>query len=207
MSGDPILCLFYQMIRAKYSHKNIVVDILSSAYQENCGLYLCVKRDKKMVYRLTKLMEYIFEICYLFGDIILSDDQQACACLLYPEKKKITSKAIWLTIKLVFQSTGLRKLILVCRGELTRRKIRPQKYYLYGWVMGVKPLQQGRGIGGAFLEEIINYSFANKRPFYFETIIPGIVDWYQKLGFELYHHEKMACEVFFLRKELPNNGS
>ena len=150
------------MIKAKYSDKNTVVNLLSKAYDGNLGPNLIIKQDEKVAYRLTKLMEYIFEMCYMFGDVFLSDDRKACACLLYPDKKKISLKSIQLAIKLIFQCKKIKKLKEVWMGEIIRRKIRRKKPYSYGWVIGVDLTCQKKGYGNALVQELVAYSFAKQ---------------------------------------------
>ena len=97
------------MKRANYTDKNLVVEILSLSFYENQSVNYIInhEHDKKQI---KALMEYSFEQCYLFGAIYLSDDDKACALILYPQKKHFNVKAIWLDIRLIFQAIGLLRI-------------------------------------------------------------------------------------------------
>jgi len=49
-----------------------------------------VKQDKKRNLRIRKLMAYLFDVCYLYGGVYLTDDKSGCALILFPDKKRIT---------------------------------------------------------------------------------------------------------------------
>ena len=62
------------MIKAAYSDKNLVVDILTDSFETNQSVNYIVKQDKKRVNRIRSLMDYSFEVCYSFGEVFLSDN-------------------------------------------------------------------------------------------------------------------------------------
>jgi hypothetical protein len=191
------------MYKANYSDKNIVVDILTRANDTNPGANLIIKQDGKRILRLSKLMAHIFEVCFLFGEVFLSEDKKACALILYPEKRKGSLKSILLDIKLVLQCIGFRNIFNILSSEKTRKQIRPQSPISYLWNIGVDPHYQRKGIGSLLMKEITQYSFSKQRPIYFEAMIPHNVSWYRKLGFTIYHEENLLQKVFFLKKDIP----
>lgn len=130
---------FYAILCDVYKDRS--VDLLIRAYQGNLGPLLIIKRDRHIAYRLRKLMEYVFETCFQFGEVLLSKDGYACICLLYSDKKRTTLKSICQTVSLIFQAIGLRKLPSVLRSERIRQQVRPKKRYAYGWLIGVDPSQ------------------------------------------------------------------
>ncbi|WP_228466729.1 hypothetical protein [Adhaeribacter swui] len=89
------------MEKANYRDKQLVVDILTAAFAANKSVHYIVKTGKNQLKRIRYLMDYAFEMCYRFGCVFISNDRQACALILYPDKKQTTFKAIWLDIKLI----------------------------------------------------------------------------------------------------------
>src|SRR5215831_16031198 len=95
------------MIRAEYSDKKLIAEILAKSFNDNKSVNYIVKQDAKRSRRLRSLMEYSFDICYLFGDVFLSDNKKGCALVVLPDKKKATLKSVLLDLKLIFSCIGL----------------------------------------------------------------------------------------------------
>ncbi len=190
------------MIKASYNDKNTVVNLLSRAYEGNLGPNLVIKQDAKKPYRLIKLMECTFELCYAFGEVFLSQDKKSCALILYPEKRK-GLKSIMIDLKIITQCIGLQKLKSVLFAEIARKKIRPKIPISYLWQIAVDPDHQQKGLGSILMEKVTQYSFSQQRPIYFEAVILRNVMWYKKLGFTVYHEADLNSKVFFLKKDIP----
>lgn len=54
----------------------------------NQSINYIILQDGRRAARMQALMQYSFDVCYLFGDVFLSDDRKACALVLYPEKRR-----------------------------------------------------------------------------------------------------------------------
>lgn len=69
------------MKKAVYSDRSTVVEILTKSFNTNKSvIYAVGKREK----RIERLMRYSFNICFSFGEIYLSDDNDACILFLDP---------------------------------------------------------------------------------------------------------------------------
>jgi len=53
------------MKKARYTDKELVVDILTRSFNANQSVNYIVKQDKKRIKRISALMDYLFEVCYL----------------------------------------------------------------------------------------------------------------------------------------------
>ena len=62
------------MKKANYTHKNLVIEILASSFDTNASVNYIIKQDKHREKRIRALMDYSFEVCYLFGEIFLFND-------------------------------------------------------------------------------------------------------------------------------------
>ena len=102
------------MIKAEYHDKSLVVDILTKSFDTNQSVNYIVKQDEKRIHRIGALMDYSFEVCYMFGDVFLSDEKKACALVLYPDKKKTTLKSMLLDARLILSCVGIRNIKKHC---------------------------------------------------------------------------------------------
>src|SRR3546814_8873097 len=84
-------------------------------------------------------MDYSFEVCYLFGDVFVSDYNYGCALVLYPDKKKTTLKSILLDIKLILSCVGIENIKKTLASESMIKKIQPKEPMYYLWFIGVDP--------------------------------------------------------------------
>ena len=193
------------MKKAAYNDKSLVVDILTQSFENNQSVNYIVKQDKNRVERISALMDYSFEVCYLFGDVFLSDDNRACALILYPDKKKTTLKSILLDARLILSSVGLKNIQRTLARESLIKKIQPKEQMSYLWFIGVDCEFQNSGIGTGLLMDIINYSDHQNRPVYLETSTLKNLPWYQKYGFTIYHELDLSYKLYFLEKRLDNN--
>lgn len=188
------------MKKAAYNDKSLVVDILTKSFDTNQSVNYIIKQDAKRVQRVSALMDYSFEICYLFGDVFLSDDKKACALVTYPDKKKTSLKSILLDVKLIFSAVGLNNIKKTLAREGLINKIQPKELKYYLWFIGVDPEFQNEGIGSVLLSEIIEDSEHKRRPIYLETSTLKNLPWYKKFGFDIYHELDLSYKLFFLQR-------
>ncbi len=72
------------MVKAEYNSKTLVVDILTKSFDTNQSVNYIINQDEKRKKRIKNLMEYSFDVCYLFGKVFLSDDKKSCALIVLP---------------------------------------------------------------------------------------------------------------------------
>ena len=187
------------MIKAAYNDKDLVVDILAKSFETNQSVNYIIRQDARKLKRIRHLMDYSFELCFLFGDVFLSADKKACALVLYPEKKKATLKAILLDLKLIFFSVGLQNIRKTLAREAMIKKLQPRERMAYLWFIGVDPEYQNTGIGTQLLNEVIQNSRLKNRPVYLETSTAKNLPWYKKVGFQVYQELDLTYKLFFLK--------
>ncbi len=189
------------MRQAKYEEKNLIVDILIQSFESNQSVNYIIPQDKKRIKRIRALMDYSFEVCYLFGDVFISDDNKACALIVYPDKKKTTLKSILLDLKLIIQCVGFKNIKKTLAREALIQKIQPKEIMTYLWFIGVNLAEQNKGIGSRLLQEIIQQSIQNKRPIYLETSTIKNLPWYSKFGFKVYSEQDLSYRLYFLKRD------
>lgn len=190
------------MKKADYKDKDLIVEILTKSFETNQSVNYIVKQDSKRLSRIKALMDYSFEVCYLYGDVFLSDDNKACALVLYPDKKRTTLKSILLDAKLIISCVGLKNIKKTLEREALIKKIQPKELMYYLWFIGVDPEYQNTGIGSELLNELIEDSKLKGRPIYLETSTLKNLPWYKNFGFNVYHEAELSYKLFFLNRIL-----
>lgn len=188
------------MRKAGHIDKELVVTILSNSFDDNKSVNYIIKQDGSRESRLRKLMAYSFDVCKMFGDVLLSDDKKACALIIYPDKKKTSLKSIWLDAKLAFSCIGISNLGKAMKREAAIKKQHPQKPFTYLWFIGVKPMEQNRGSGSQLLKDLLAQSHDDARIVCLETSTERNLPWYKKHGFEIYSELDFGYKLYCMKK-------
>jgi len=186
---------------ATYQEKNLITDILTRSFDKNQSVNYIIKQDKKRLTRIRALMAYSFEVCYLFGQVYLSEDNRACALVLYPHTKKTTLKSVLLDVELMYKCIGFSNLSKAINRESVIQKIQPKERKCYLWFIGVDPKYQSLGTGSSLLTEIIVESEEQALPLYLETSTLRNLPFYQKFGFQVYDELDLSYKLYFLKRD------
>lgn len=189
------------MKKAAYGDKVLVKNILSKSFDKNQSVNYIAQQDEVREKRIAALMDYSFEICFNYGEVYLSDDNKACALVLYPDRKKTTFKSILEDIKLLFNCIGLSNIGKAMKRESAIKKIQPNVPMYYLWFIGVDPDSQGTGIGTQLMKEVIEDSRVQLRPIYLETSTQRNLPWYKKFGFDVYSDLDLSYKLYFLKRD------
>jgi len=190
------------MKKATYGDKALVNNILSKSFDKNQSVNYIAQQDELREKRITALMDYSFEICFNYGDVYLSDNNKACALVLYPDQKKTTFKSILEDVKLLFNCVGLGNIGKAMKREAAIKQIQPDTPMYYLWFIGVEPDSQGTGIGTQLMNDVIEDSEAKSRPIFLETSTQRNLPWYKKFGFDVYGDLDLSYKLYFLKREI-----
>lgn len=190
------------MTRANVRQKKLILNLLTAAFQDNQSVNFIVRQDKRRLKRISALMDYSFEVCHHFGDVWLTEQQDACALILYPHLKKFSMLACWLTVKLIFKALGIGGIFTALKREGRIRQLQPQLPATYLWFIGVEPRAQHAGRGSQLLMEIIALADKSDLPVYLETSTLSNLPWYQKYGFVMYGQLDFGYTLYFLWRNL-----
>ena len=188
------------MKRADLNQKSLVADILSKAFDDNKSVNYVVKQDGYRQKRIRGLMEYSFDVCDAFGHVWISDDSEACALVLHPDKKRSTLNLVLWDAKLALSVIGLSRVTQVLSRESKIKSFHPNEPFSYLWFIGVRSEFQGTGKGSQLLHEIIVWSRQNNRPIYLETSVERNLPWYQNHGFEIFNTLDLTYKLYMLRR-------
>ena len=189
------------MKRATRADRDLVVDILSVAFDENRSVNYIIPQDQFRKKRIRALMDYSFETCYLSGNVYLSDDEKAVVLVSFPERKKMSFRSILADLKLISKGTGFGNILKVLQREKAISSHYPDTPIYYLWFIGVSPGYQNQGIGGRLLTEVIRDAENLGRPVYLETSTEKNLPWYSKAGFTIYHQMDFGYTLNLLKRE------
>jgi ribosomal protein S18 acetylase RimI-like enzyme len=188
------------MKRADLNQKSLVTDILSKAFDDNKSVNYVVNQNGNRQKRIRGLMEYSYNVCAAFGDVWISEDAEACALVLHPDKKCSTLNSVLWDAKLALSVIGLSRVAQVLSRESKIKSFHPKEPFSYLWFIGVRPEFQGSGKGSQLLGEIIEWSKQKNRPIYLETSVERNLLWYQKHGFEIFNTLDLTYKLYMLRR-------
>ncbi len=190
------------MTKALYSDRIAVVSILTESFADNISVNYIIKQDSKKKHRIRKLMEYSFDYCFWFGEILLSDDKKACALIIFPYEKTTTFKSVVADIKLIISCTGLINAKKAMQREAIIKKIHPSQPFAYLWFIGVNPSEQNKGTGTVLLKQILEKFKAEGRPVVLETSTERNLPWYGKHGFTIYKELDFGYWLYCLKRDV-----
>ncbi len=188
------------MRRGDNADRTLVVGILQRSFDDNKSVNYVVRQDQKRAERIRGLMQYSFNVCNAFGEVWISDDYQACALILFPEMKRASIRTLLWDLKLALNVIGLNRVTAVLKREAIIKSKHPKRPFAYLWFIGVNPQLQGKGIGSAFIQEVINECEGKNRPIYLETSTERNLPFYKKFGFEIFQSLHLAYTLYGLRR-------
>lgn len=188
------------MRKATTADKNVILDILTRSFDDNKSVNDVVKQDQNRVDRIEKLMEYSFYLCHEFGEVWISDDQQACALVLFPDTKRASFFTFMWDLKLALSVIGLDRINMILKREKMIKANHPRTPIAYLWFLGVNPELQGQGVGSALLGQLIKECESKNRPIYLETSMTRNLPFYKKFGFEIFCSVQLTYTLYQLRR-------
>lgn len=188
------------MRKATLADRQLILDLLTQSFNDNRSVNYVVKQDIKRVGRIRKLMDYSFNMCQAFGEVWLLDNHQACALILFPDKKRFSIRSILWDIKLAYSAIGINRISIVLQRENLIKSSHPKTKIAYLWFVAVAPQVQGKGIGSAFMKELVSACKLKHRPIYLETSMERNLPFYNRLGFEIVRTFDLGYKLYQLRK-------
>ncbi len=191
------------MKKANYSDKAIIVSILHSAFEpirEANSINFIVKQDKKRSQRIKLLMEYLFEDCFRFGEVLISNNKEACILLKYPHTQKPTFKNLYWQLKLATGCIGLLNVPKVLKRQAILKKHHIKSPYIHPVIMGARNEINGLGIGVRLIIQLIDKYSKNELPVIIETTTDQNLRIYKRFGFNVFKKiQTKDFPLYFLR--------
>ena len=188
---------------AKYADKNLVAEILVSAFlplKDKNSINLVVKQDDKRAERMHFLMEYLFEKAFSFGEIYISNNNKACILLSFPHQEKTTLKTIFLDFQLANKCIGFKRVLTVLKRQKSVQQNYPKGKFILPLIMGVTSDCKGNGTAARLMIEVKNHYKDSKLPVIVDAASKQNVILYQKFGFKVFREDNSSgFPIYFLR--------
>jgi ribosomal protein S18 acetylase RimI-like enzyme len=194
------------MIKATKTDYPLVIQILSSAFKDNRSVNYIVRQDHNRDKRIENLIAYSIKVCAKFGEIFLSDDQKACALILFPDRKKTTVQSLFWDINLIATCTGIINVQRTIDREAKIKQRHPDSPFVHLWYIGVSAADQGKGIGTKLLDQILHWADSHNRPVYLETSTESNIPFYRKAGFTIFDQLDLSYRLYFLCNKHAQNS-
>lgn len=176
-----------------------VSAILVQSFKDNKSITYLIPEETNRVKKQHCLIRYSVSTCLDFGKVYFSDDKQACALILFPDRKRFNFTGLWRDFNLVF-SLGLSAAIVGMKREKLVRSRHPNGPLYYLWFVGVTPLAQGKGKGTSLMHELALDAEKMGREIVLETSTERNIPWYNNLDFHIYDELDLSYRLFFMRK-------
>ena len=191
------------MIEGNKEHKELVVNILVSAFKdlkEDNSINFIVGYGNNRIEKLKHLMGYLFELSILFGEVYISSNKKSCLLVAHSSKEKVTLKTILLDIQLFIKVIGFKKLFKVLKRQKLVKQFYPKNEdYIKPVIMGSVKEAYGNGSAARLVLTVMHKYKENKKPVIVDTTALYNVKLYQKFGFRILNEEKAMGYLTLLR--------
>lgn len=189
------------MVEATIEDKELVVEILSRSFEDNMSVNYLIPQGTGKIRRIRELIAYSFEMCRLWGKVVISENRKACALVIFPDRKRTTFRSLLLMGRLILKSIGFRNIgkALNRENQVYANHSATPIYHL--WFLGVLPEYQGKGTGGKLLDELLENAARMNRSVYLETSTQRNIPWYQKHGFSIYGKIQLSYMLYLMRSD------
>ncbi|PWG80814.1 GNAT family N-acetyltransferase [Pararcticibacter amylolyticus] len=189
------------MIRKAYpADKTAVSEILSRAFADNLSVLYIAGNGEDSKQKIKWLMDYAFEVCYRYGEVLVTEDFKGCALILYPELKKTDFTSLTLDLSLIWNCVGIMGIgkVLSREGKIKAMQLPGKSAYL--WFIGVDPAFQRNGLGTLLMDKVVEISEAAGRFVMLETSTERNLPWYIRSGFSVYGTIDLGYLLYFLNR-------
>ena len=167
---------------------------------DNKSVQYILKENGTKSTLIKKLMVYSFNVGLKFGDIFVSDDGLSCAIMMFPNRRKNVVYSTYQDTKLILNVIGFKNIGKVLKKESNNKKKHPSFDFAHLWYIGVRPENQGNGIGSQLLDEVISYYTSKNLMLYLETSTESNIPFYQKKGFKKFDvNDEYGFNFYYLK--------
>jgi GNAT superfamily N-acetyltransferase len=173
--------------RAGAADATAITDAMSRAFDDDPFANWFAAQDEKRIERIRNMMAVSLERMTLpFGEVYTTEGTALGAAEWTPPGKWKLS--IWrqlLMAPAMMKTVTLRRLPAVMSGIAAVEKKHPHEPHFYLLALGVEPDQQGRGIGSALMQPVLERCDREGIPAYLESSKERNVPLYERHGFRV----------------------
>ena len=184
------------MKKASYADKDVVVNILSKSFINDPHINWLLEASKNKN-KLKIIMGYVFEESLARGTVYLNDDNTAVALWNTEKKEKVSLQYIVRNLSFLFRNglTTTRRCLKT--DTLTYEQYPKNAKYCQLYLVGVLPEYQGKGLGSALMNPMIEEMEKESIPMHLETANARNVKIYMKNGFNIIKTLQLGNNTFY----------
>jgi len=176
----------HSIIKASEADIPYLIDVMVKAFQDDPFTNWLVKQDKKRMARFAATFECTLRAFGLtFGHLYTDKDRNGAAVWIPPGKFKPDSFSNIFLLPAYLKVVGLSRILKIMNATSVVTKRHPGPQYFYLMSLGTLPSMQGKGIGSALLQPVLEICDRDKIPACLETSDPKNLSFYQKHGFKI----------------------
>ncbi len=194
-AGIPALATLDTIDRLQRSGYGRARTALARAFFDYNLMVYAAPNDRRRRPAVAAVYGAILKDCLRYGEVFATRDVVGTACWLPPEQSNFTLPrqiaAGMLSLPLRFGLRGFNRLVAY---DNVARKLHHEfaaEPHWYLAAIGVEPEYQGRGLGGALMQPILQRADAAGLACYLETHRESNVRLYQRNGFEISCHTEV----------------
>lgn len=171
-----------------YQHK-LASEVMGRAFLHDPLWKYLIPIETRRAPAVSLSMNIVVRYSLLYGKVYTTEALDGIACWLPPgETTPSFSRLVRIGVRSApFQLgwTGFFRYMAVENYSGKIHKNIAPGYHWYLWAIGVKPSQQGQGIGGMLLQPVLAQADIDHLPCYLETMNAKNVSFYEKYGFQV----------------------
>jgi len=179
----------FQPVRLRRQQLKQTIVAISKAFLHDPFLKYLAPDDTHRARLTPGFVSVAIKYCYYYGEVWTSPEAEGAACWLAPGQTSPSLVGMLrtgaLTTPFKFGKAGFARFNEVIAYTDTLHKQYAPMPHWYLWVLGIDPTQQGKGLGGALLQPVLERAENAGLPCYLETQNEANLDFYQKHGFDV----------------------
>jgi GNAT superfamily N-acetyltransferase len=120
-----------------------------------------------------------------FVEMYTNDDRSGLAIWIGPETWEPPMRAMLPAVPAMLLGAGIKPLGRMAKAMATLGRVHPKDPHWYLAGLGTDPPAQGKGVGAALVNVMLERCDADRLPAYLETQKPVNVPYYEKFGFRV----------------------
>jgi ribosomal protein S18 acetylase RimI-like enzyme len=174
------------VIKADAGDLEILRDVLVKAFQNDAFTNWIVKNDQKRLKRFNEFFDCSLKTFGLpNGHLYTNKERTGAALWIPPGNYKPDSINNVFLLPAWLKVVGLERFLKIMKGTSFLTKHHPGPQYFYLMTLGTLPSMQGKGIGSALLQPVLDICDRDKIPACLETSDETNLKFYQKHGFTI----------------------
>lgn len=174
------------IIKADKQDIPVLKDVLVKAFQDDPFTNWLIKQDKKRMMRFEAMFDCTLRAFGLpNGHLYTNNDRTGAAVWIPPGKFKPDSFSNIFLLPAWLKVVGPERILKIMKGTNFVTKRHPGPEYFYLMSLGTLPSMQGKGIGSALLQPVLEICDRDKIPACLETSDEKNLSFYQKHGFTI----------------------